>query len=106
MKKKEMLKRARKAAVRYMRDDDFKVIDEDFMGFIVSRDYRTLVFTKLVVNVGAFTEVSDDRSEFEQAMMMWLLCHDDIDIPIRYDEISLAVAGEEKAGLRYCRRCC
>ena len=106
MKKKEMQKRARKAAARYLESKGYDVLDRDHMGFIVARDGGALVFAKLVVNVGAFPNDHAERHEFEEAMMMWLLSHDEGDALVRRDEIALAVAGEDRAGLRHWTSCC
>ena len=106
MKKNEMQKRARKAAANYMEQNGFEILDRNHMGFIVAWEGDTLVFAKLAVKVGAFPDDPAERCEFEEAMMMWLLANDIVDVPIRRDEVALAVAGDDRAGLRYWRQCC
>ena len=101
MKKNKLQKRARKAAVKYLETAGYEVEERDHMGFIVAWDAGALVFLILEVGTGSFPELGEDRETFEDAMMLYLLTNDVVDVPIRRDKLVMRVAGSDKAAIRH-----
>lgn len=115
---KEMNKRARKAAGRYLELQGYGIVDKNWSDEaiagkvdLVAEDGGTIVF--VTVSVGGlegdagFREEPLSREQAELLAATWLGAHPDagVDVPVRFDRISVLVVGQDRAMLRHTVNC-
>ena len=108
MKQKEMQKKARKAAVKYLEARGYEVIDQNYLDCIIAREYDTIVIVGLKVQIagdfdGEPAMNPDERREFERVAMAYLREHDEFDKGVRFDKIDMVVVRDDRAFVRHFR---
>jgi hypothetical protein len=92
-----MKDKARKAAIKYLDFRGYKILDEDFDGFVFAFDGDTIHIIEAFVD-----KSTKSRKDYEQAMVKWLACHDDyLDVFISVDQVILTLVGSSKALLKH-----
>lgn len=100
--------RAVKAAKTSLVNKGYEIVGSTERG-PVAIDEDCLVFTSVLVRVmgssdGFATDMSS-RKQRELEACMWLAEHPDYTMPIRFDEVSLLVLGDDRAMLRHHINC-
>ena len=108
---KDLKERAIKATKLFLERRGYEVIETGWecpAGAIdvVATDDEALVFVEVSVRdaaEGGFPEGSGpkDRGRRETAVIAYLADHEGVDRPVRFDNVSLVVFGENKAFLRH-----
>ena len=104
----ELDKIAREATAEHLEKvNGYKVLDTDFMGFIVAEDDDDLVFCKFAAEIRNMPELTPcERREFEGAIVEWLITHETKSMKLRCDELVLDVCKSDGAVLRHHVNCC
>ena len=101
--------RARDAAARYLELRGYEVLDRDWpcddgVIDIVCWDGETLVFAEVQAEIGQFPDdgcIAHRRAQFEAMALAYLGENEYIDIPVRFDVLSLATVGRDRAFLKH-----
>lgn len=108
----ELKTRAAKAASRFLDRRGYAVLEagwasEAEAGDIVAQDGDTLVFVKVRARTGAATGFPAEahgeveRAERELLALAYLAEHDQVDMPIRFDDVSMVVVSSDRAMIRH-----
>lgn len=108
----ELKTRATKAASRFLDRRGYAVLEADWeseaeTGDIVAQDGDTLVFVKVHARTGATSGFPDEahgkaeRVERELLALAYLAEHDQVDMPIRFDDVSMVVVSPDRAMIRH-----
>ena len=94
-----------KAATAYLERKGYEIretdVDRDYP-LIVAADEFGLAFISVAAEIGRWPERQFTREEFEAAAVAYLARHEeDLDIPLRADEIDIQAVAEERAILRH-----
>lgn len=97
-----MKEKAITAAARYLERKGYEVIDMECGFDLVAKDDEYLVFVTVQY---AFSELPEDiefdRSKLEKDACKYLLSCNEEEIKVRFDNISLAILGNDKALLKH-----
>ena len=101
--------RARDAAARYLELRGYEILDRDWpcdegVIDIVCWDGETLVFAEVQAEIGQFPDdgcIAYKRAQFEAMALAYLGENEYIDIPVRFDVLSLATVGRDRAFLKH-----
>ena len=113
---KELDKRARKAARRYLELQGYGIIDRNWTDEaiagkvdLVAMDCGTIVFADVTVSTiddGGFRESPLSREQAELLAASWLGEHpDEADVAVRFDHLAMMVCAESRAILRHHVNC-
>lgn len=112
VRNKELGKRGERAAARFLEHRGYKVIARNWSCLageadIIARDQDALVFvevkTRSNIEKGLPEEAvtKEKRSRYERIAAFFLADFPEVDIPIRFDIISILVVQEDKALIRH-----
>ena len=101
--------RARDAAARYLELRGYEILDRDWpcddgVIDIVCWDGETLVFAEVQAEIGQFPDdgcIAHRRAQFEAMALSYLGENEYIDVPVRFDVLSLATVGRDRAFLKH-----
>ena len=111
-RKRNLVVRSKAAAARYLERFGYEVLDEDWACpageiDIVARDGDALVFIQVQSRTSfdrGFPTCSvtpEKRSCLEKIAMWYLRDYEFVDIPVRFDEVSIMVIAEDRALIRH-----
>ena len=109
---KELGRRGEAAAARYLERFGYEILEMNWQSpagevDIVARDCDALVFvevkTRTNIAKGFPIEVFDEekRARYEKIAMWYLRDYDFVDIPVRFDIVSLMAVAEDRALIRH-----
>ncbi|MGI6046322.1 MAG: YraN family protein [Eggerthellaceae bacterium] len=104
--------RGEEAAVRFLQRRGYEILERNWKcrageADIIAKDGTSLVFvevkTRSNIDYGLPSEAVDDkkRSKYERIAMHFLKNFDEVDIPVRFDVISLVVVAKDRALIRH-----
>lgn len=108
----ELKMRAAKAASRFLDRRGYAVLEAEWdseaeTGDIVAQDGDTLVFVKVNARTGAETGFAAEprgeaeRTERELLALAYLAEHDQVDMPIRFDNVGMVIISPDRAMIRH-----
>ena len=111
-KNKELGRRGEAAAVRYLELYGYEILDTNWQcpageADIIARDCDSLVFvevkTRTSFEKGFPSEAVDEekRARYEKIALWYLHDFEVVDIPVRFDVISLMVVAEDRALIKH-----
>ena len=106
---KELKERATEAVSRFLDRRGYIVLETNWKSEagtadIVAEDGCRLVFVKVSARDGAASGLPVERhgaAEREKVTLAWLAKHDVTDVPIRFDEVAMAVISPDRAMIRH-----
>lgn len=112
VRNKELGKRGEEAAARYLYLRGYEILERNWECFageadIIARDGDTLVFvevkTRRNTEKGFPSEAvgAKKRKRYEKIALAYVEDYPELDVPVRFDVVSLVVVGKNKALLRH-----
>lgn len=106
-------KRGEDAAAKFLYARGYEILERNWKCFageadIIARDGNCLVFvevkTRRDTKKGFPSEAvnADKRAKYEKIALAYVADSDDVDIPVRFDVISIVVVAPDKAMIRHC----
>lgn len=108
----ELEMRAAKAVCMFLSRRGYDVLETGWecaagTADIVAEDCNTLIFVKVHARTGAESGFSSEphgareRAERELVALAYLAEHDQVDVPVRFDDLSLVVLASDRAMIRH-----
>lgn len=111
-KNRELGARGEDAAVRFLYMRGYEILERNWVckageADIIARDGNALVFvevkTRASIEMGFPSEAvnSEKRDRYERIALLYMQDFNEVDIPVRFDVISIVVSGKDKALIRH-----
>lgn len=101
-------KQVRGAARKYLENQGFEVLADDFEDYMVAKDGDELVLVSIQARVDSssgFPAEILNRERFERTAMLWLADSEDSGFMVRCDAVAMIVLGVDEAFLGHHKDC-
>lgn len=109
---KELGRRGEDAAVRFLERRGYDIVERNWTCFageadIIARDDEVVVFVEVKTRTGASNGLpaeavtKNKRERYEKIACAFLADYDVVDVPVRFDVVSISLIGTDRAMVRH-----